>query len=507
MTSPAQLAQAHALNRAGRWAEARQAYEALLQVDPEQPELWFELAVLQRRNAEHAQALHSYERALQTGISDAHEVHLNRAVILTDGLHDHAGAERELLAALDLKPDYAAARLNLGNLREEQGRRDDALAHYHQVLAHDQRGERPGDLACEALARILGLPESGADRADDLAAAIAAFEGDLERDPAVRANLAFAIARQHERELDFEAAFGWFERANACAAQTAPAYVPARMEALVGQLLLTPPRPTAADRVDDRGLQPLFICGMYRSGSTLLERILQSHPAIHAGGELTDLARLAAGMRPPFPLGLAELRADTAAQVAERYRQRLRALVPAGSLDTVRFVSDKRPDNYLLLDLIKALFPAARIIHTVRHPLDTGLSIYQQHLSPRSAAYSTDLQSIGHYYGQYRRVMARHRQAYAADLLDVDYDQLVREPEAEVRRVLDFLGLPWEPECLQFHRQGGVVKTASYWQVREPLHDRSSGRWKAYARPLSLLRESLIAAGITAAELDDASPP
>lgn len=503
MTDSTRLAQAHALNRAGRLAEARKAYEAMLQSDPEQSELWFELAVLQRRNAEYAQALHSYERALQSGISDAHEVHLNRAVILTDGLQDHAGAERELLAALALKPDYAAARLNLANLREEQGRRDDALAEYRQVLPSEQRGERPGDLACEALARILGLPDADEDRAGDLAAAIAAFESDPERDPAVRANLAFAIARRHEREEDFEAAFGWFEQANACAARTAPAYVPARMEGLVGQLLATPPQSPSAD-ADDAGLQPLFICGMYRSGSTLLERILQSHPAIHAGGELTDLARLAASMRPPFPLGLAELRPATAAQLAERYRERLRALVPAASLGSVRFVSDKRPDNYLLLDLIKALFPTARILHTVRNPLDTGLSIYQQHLSPRSAAYSTDLQSIGHYFGQYRRLMARHRQAYGPDLLDVDYDQLVREPEAEVRRVLDFLGLPWEPECLQFHRQGGVVKTASYWQVREPLHDRSSGRWKAYATPLRTLRASLLAAGIAEQELDRA---
>jgi hypothetical protein len=157
-------------------------------------------------------------------------------------------------------------------------------------------------------------------------------------------------------------------------------------------------------------------------------------------------------------------------------------------------VTDKRPDNFLHIGLIKAIFPAAKIIHTFRDPLDNILSLYFLHLDP-SMAYALDLEDAVHWYGQYRRLMSHWRKLYPADILDLNYDALVAEPEPVVRRILDFVGLKWEDGILDFHLADRAVKTASVWQVREPLYRRSSGRWRNYERHLASLREALDTVG------------
>ncbi|MGZ8997504.1 MAG: sulfotransferase family protein, partial [Allosphingosinicella sp.] len=143
------------------------------------------------------------------------------------------------------------------------------------------------------------------------------------------------------------------------------------------------------------------------------------------------------------------------------------------------FITDKRPDNFLHIGLIKTLFPAAKIVHTRRNPLDNILSIYFLHFQ-HSIDYGLDLGDIAHWYQQYVRLMDHWHSLYGEDILDVEYDVLVREPEATIARVLAFCGLLWEDQCLSFHENRGVVKTASAWQVRKPLYQRSSGRWRNY---------------------------
>jgi hypothetical protein len=240
----------------------------------------------------------------------------------------------------------------------------------------------------------------------------------------------------------------------------------------------------------------VFICGMFRSGSTLVERVLAAHPAVAAGGELAWFPRLAAGPLAPYPASLARIDAATAARLAAAYRAHIAQLI-APDRPAPRWFTDKRPDNFLLLTLIKRLFPRARIIHTVRNPLDNGLSIWQQHLDPRVAPHATDLAAIGHWYGQYRRLMRHHAACWPDDVLDFDYDGFVADPEPWLRRLLAFLDLPWEPACLDFHRRGGAVRTASYLQVRKPLYRDASGRWRAYGERLAPLRDALLAAGVT----------
>ena len=176
--------------------------------------------------------------------------------------------------------------------------------------------------------------------------------------------------------------------------------------------------------------------------------------------------------------------------LSEQYLKSLSQLFPGAM-----HVTDKRPDNFLYIGLIKRLFPAAKIVHTTRDPLDNCLSIFFLHLDP-GMRYAFDLMDIGHYYAQYRRLMAHWKSLYGADILDFDYDTFVREPEASTRRLTDFCGLDWEDACLSFHTAARAVKTASVWQVRQPVYRQSSGRWRNYERQLEPLRQYLELHGI-----------
>jgi Sulfotransferase domain. len=187
------------------------------------------------------------------------------------------------------------------------------------------------------------------------------------------------------------------------------------------------------------------------------------------------------------------------ASLAAGYREHLARLFPDAG-DSA-YLTDKRPDNFLLIGLAKRMLPEAKIVHTIRNPLDNGLSVFMQHLHLQVAGYSADLADIGHYYGQYRRLMAHWKALYPDSILDFDYDAFVRRPAPALERLFAFLGLDTDDRCLRFHELGNTVKTASYWQVRQPLSDRASGRWRNYERHLGPLRQSLREAGIA---IDDA---
>jgi hypothetical protein len=234
----------------------------------------------------------------------------------------------------------------------------------------------------------------------------------------------------------------------------------------------------------------IFICGMFRSGSTLVEQVLAVHPRVTSGGELNLVPRMVGSDLSPFPNAIATASADTFANLAARYRDAIAALFPGADV-----VTDKRPDNFLYLGLIKLMFPRARIVHTVRDPLDNCLSVYFLHLDQRMS-YALDLMDIAHYYAQYRRLMAHWKSLFGNDILDFDYDAFVREPRPALERLLGFCGLDWDERCLAFHEQPSAVKTASVWQVREPLYTRASGRAAHYANHLRGARAFLAEKGV-----------
>ena len=490
------LRQAAILHAQGRRQDAIAIFREVLADQPGSSEGWYELGYLLKAEGQFEGALHAYGEALALGIRRPEEVHLNRAVIYSDHLRRDADAQRELEAALAIAPNYVPALLNRGNLHEERGEREQALACYDKVLASAAGNEDPfKDLRFEALARCAKLrpPASIEDPLiQRLQDAIAEPTGHV-----VRANLLFALGQALERLEQFELAFDAFAKANRwLQRQSAGGYQRAHTSRLVDALIgaFGANQSAASEATIGQGASPLFICGMFRSGSTLVEQVLAAHPQVTAGGEVDWLRQLATGRLAPFPDSMATPDPAQDAALADEYRANLAKLFPDGMAST--YITDKRPDNFLLIGLIKRLLPEAKIVHSCRNPLDTGLSVFQQHLELRVAGYASDLGDIGHYYGQYRRLMAHWDALYPGSIFDFDYDAFVREPRPSLERLLDFLGLDWDDRCLQFHLLGNTVKTASYWQVRQPLSARASGRWRNYATQLGPLRQALQDAGI-----------
>ncbi len=460
------LQEASRLRKLGRTELAIDAYRRLLAAKPDLADSWYNLGWLQRQARAFEDALASYQRALDLGVSGAEEVHLNRAAILSDFLHRPDEAMAELRAALERNPDYVPALLNLGNLHEDLGDREEAKAAYAHALKL-----APGSAL--ALARLAGVSHSN-ERDVGLEARL---RGAIRSaDAAEQADLGFALAGLLDAAGAYEEAFEAARAANeASRTSTGARYDRSAHEAFVDRLIATFKEPAigAADR------PAVFICGLFRSGSTLVEQILGGHSRVQAGGELDLIPALVATID-GYPESVATADAATIECWRETY---LDGLPPHDGL-----LTDKRPDNFLHVGLIKTLFPAAKIVHTRRAPLDNLLSLYFLHLDP-GMAYALDLEDAAHWYSQYIRLMAHWQALYPNDIFEVDYDALVREPKAVIVGLLDFLGLQWEDGVLDFHRHERVVKTASVWQVRQPLHARSSGRWRNYKRLLDPIRD------------------
>lgn len=474
------------LERAGRIPEAKEAYERLLDSWPGLPNCWYNLALLQRRTGEHSAALASYKEALERGVDQPEEVHLNRGVIFSDCLRQYEAAERELNQALALNPVYVPALVNLANLHEDLGRRDLAAAVYERILA--LAPEDP-----QVLARYAGL-KTFSTLDDPL---IERLRRALARPGIAAADCAsveFALGRALDACGAYDAAFAAYRAANRHSRESAgPGFRDYDLkleEQFIDRLIAA--FPSAARAGAPRMLsprtsppQPIFVCGMFRSGSTLAEQLIAGHPQVMAGGELDFLPRAVRTRLSPFPDSIAAASPLLLETLAAEYLDMLHDIFPEAA-----YVTDKRPDNYLYIGLIKLLFPDAKIIHTTRDALDNCLAIYFLHLD-QGMSYALDLMDIGHHYHLYLRLMAHWKALFGADILDVNYDALAAEPKPAVERLLGFLELEWDERCLSVPPAGRAIKTASVWQAREPVYRRSSGRSRHYERQLSALRDYL----------------
>ena len=472
------LAEATRCVREGRIADGIRAYRELLSIRPQDADSWYNLGYLQRVARDFAAALSSYAKAIEQGIARAEEVRLNRAVIFSEHFSDAPSAEAELLEAVRLNPRFVAGWLNLGNVYEDAGEAAKARTAYERVLAIEPANGR-------AAARLAAIdvferrPQQALDQLEGTLATAGIGHEDY-------AEAAFAAGHALDALGEYERAFGMFEQANRAARESAGGmrYDAEQHERFVDRLIETFPLTERAPP-DDRDRAPIFVCGMFRSGSTLAEQILGRHSRVTAGGELDFVPALVAHHLQPYPESLAGASAARLAELRGAYARSLASRHPGAGI-----VTDKRPDNFLHIGLIKAIFPEVKIVHTTREPLDNILSIYFLYFHD-SITYGFDLGDIAHWYGQYRRLMKHWKAAFAEDIFDLSYDELVREPRAAVGGLLEFCGLPWEDSCLAADRDGAAVRTASVWQVRQPLHDRSSGRWRNYERQLAQVRERL----------------
>jgi tetratricopeptide (TPR) repeat protein len=392
-------------------------------------------------------------------------------------------AEQHCRAALRVEPDSPEALAFLGELLADRGDFAAAEALFRQAIARDPQATT----AWSGIAAHRKMSTADAD-----------WRAATERLTAKPLPLRHAISLRYARGKffddvgDYDAAFGEYRQANELSKRYGARYDAARLEARVDALIARHARPriAAEPRRGAPAERAVFVIGMPRSGTSLTEQILASHAAVFGAGELTywDAANAdceaAAGTSASAAGASGAASPDLLERLAAGFRERLAALAP-----NAERVIDKMPANFMHVGLIHAALPEARFLHMQRHPVDTCLSVYFQYFA-NSHPYANDLETLAHYYRQYQRLVAHWRSVLpASSWLDVPYEGLVADQERWTRRILEFLGLPWDARCLDFHRTNRVVITTSKWQVRQPIHTASSGRWRNYERHLGPLRE------------------
>lgn len=436
------------------------AYKKYLAYQPNSAIATFNYAYNLANDARFEAAINMYERSLELGISAPEEVHLNIANIYMDHLHVHDKARAHLGKALSLNPAYSSAFYNLGNLSEQEGNRDEARRNFEKCLQADPANEA-------ALARLADT-QKFMQQDDPLLARLIATALDSNN-----SNVHFALGKAYEQLRDFEMAWQHFTKGNALDKRVMRAYSPEHAEADFNRRMTQRNRKWFAQDEDlSRG--PVFICGMFRSGSTLLEQMLASHPGFVAGGESEFFPRLMAREFPDYPQGLDNISIEKIRSWQQQHNE----------LSRKRFgesfrLTDKRPDNFLYIGIIKAVLPSAKFVVTERDWRDVATSIYSVRLG-LSQTYATSLKDIRHYFGLQSELINYWEKALGSDLIRVRYEDLVLQPQRTLTDLLDSLGEDWDERCLSFHELKNSVKTASVWQVREPLHARSIDRWKNY---------------------------
>ena len=549
--APGWNALGRALNNLGRVPESEQAFSKAVQLSPDYFEAWLNLAHVQRRQGRLQEAESACRRALELAGGDTAEDFRARrllaSVCLLQGKADIAGellgpviaarpddpavlhefgdalrgqkrleeAREVYLRCLQIAPHEHDARAALGIVQHGLDQHEAAAASFRQVLARE-----PGHtVAREGLLWTLEIQR-------DFEGALGLLQPILSAGspPAWAVITAGRLLRRlgrHERALTmletadmdgcspedratihatrgeilddagrFREAFEQFRRANAC---LPGGFDPQGYRQTIDRLaaFFTVERMSGLPRSDVSSDAPVFIVGMPRSGTSLVEQILGSHPGVEAGGERTDIyripRRLAGGqVSTRWPECLLDVTAETLGQLADEY---LRAA--PGWARTPARITDKLPANYLNLGLIQLLLPGARVIWCRRDPMDTGLSCFQQNFRSEGLDFARDLGHIGLQQQGCRRLMEHWQRELSLPIHAVDYEQVIEDPEGQVRQLLAFVGLDWDEACLDFHRSRRVIRTASYEQVRQPIYNSSIGRWRHYEPWLAPLAAAL----------------
>jgi tetratricopeptide (TPR) repeat protein len=463
-------------------------------------------------------AVTHYRRAceLDPGNATAHAC-LADAVLLGDPSRPvWLEALEHLRTAVRLDPNYVTARINLAAALNTQGHNEEAIAEYAKAL--EQSPGNPGAILGSIMTyESMGQLDKGvatlrpwlgqASTVPAIAIAYGIMAPHLREEQAAIASLRSALTlvkgdRENEGTIcfrlgdlldkvgEYDEAFNYFHRGNTL---RPVAYRHTnqvnRFDALIN--FFSGDRLSRLPRASNRSKLPIFIVGMPRSGTTLVETILASHPQVHGAGELDDIHLLRQDLAKAFGAGKAypNFLQTISTEILDQFATKHLAMLESLSRE-VTHVTDKMPQNFVQLGLIDLLFPGARVIHCMRDPLDTCVSIYFQPFMQHHD-YATDLKNIGLYYREYLRLMEHWRSVLRIPMLDLRYEDLVENSEEQVRRLLDFCELPWDERCLRHHESGRVARTFSYNQVRKPIYKTSVARWKRYERHLGPLIEAL----------------
>lgn len=496
----------------GQFEQARCLAERMTRENPSDSHAWLLLGSVLVALGRPVMAAEPFRQAWtlkpgDTAIADKFCQVLIQAGLRLESLAQYDSAEASYREAIAINAHAVPARLNLGRLLSASGRYEDARTLLSDVLA-----AYPGQPdACAALAltyeyegdytQAAGLLREPLQQSP-IAPPVAFAYGVLARhigevpqaielleallggslpESAAR-DLHFALGDLYDAAREYDRAFEHYRLGNRLLDyRYDPAQTQANFRAIAKSFSRERhPRLARSELVSAR---PVFIVGMPRSGTTLVEQILASHPEVFGAGERDDIARIvhALGGPAPAPAAIERITGGDLAKLAQGYLDTLSRL----SHDAQR-VTDKMPHNFMALGYIDLLFPDCRIVHCVRDPRDTCLSIWFRQMTGNHP-YTADLDALADYYRQYSVLMAHWKSVIRAPVLDVGYESLVADIERGARELVAFCGLDWSDECLRFYENARVVTTPTYNDVREPVHGRSVGRWRHYERHLAAL--------------------
>ncbi|MCS6851376.1 MAG: tetratricopeptide repeat protein [Gemmataceae bacterium] len=480
-----------ALQEEGNLDEAIACYQESLRLQPQSARVETFLASALMAKERYAEAIEHYRKALQ--LQPDHAEARNGLGNALQEQGDLEGARVCYEEALRLKPDLAEAHVNLGGLYAELGDLEQARRCYREALNHD-----PNNAAAYGL---LATHERGRLSEEDVAAMHALLQREHLSDWR-RALLHHGLAHVYDYRGDYAAAAEHARQANACRREVwvhqGKTYHRADHTGFV-RFLSKQFSPAFFERVRGWGVAselPVFVFGLPRSGTTLLEQILASHPQVFGAGELTlakeifDRVPRLLGREEPPAACVPHLTRSVIEQSAQEHLRRLRGL----HAKALRIV-DKMPDNYLWLGFLAAMFPSAKFIYSRRDVRDVAWSCWLTNF--KQIRWACDWEDIAWRIICHVRLMEHWRQVLPVPMLEVSYEETVADLEGTARRMIDFIGLDWDPACVAFHQTKRVVRTASLSQVRQPIYSRSVGRWRHYADELQPLLRLLAENGIT----------
>lgn len=499
------------LMKVGRLVEAEQSFRSASELAPETASFHFNLANVLGTLGRLSEAEQSYRRAIELDPS-LHAAYNNLANILRT-LNRPDDALRALAQALEINPKFALAHNNIGNIKRDMSATEEAERSYREAIRLDPKLaiaqfnlgnvlRESGRLAESAMSfrKAIELNPNTADayrhltqverlKPDDgLVAVMQARYEDPLTPSEDKKHYAFALGRIFDESKDWDRAFEYFQTGNRLHRATfqydiraEAATLKRTREFFSAARLAEVPTSGVTDST------PIFIVGMPRSGTTLMEQILASHPEVVGGGELGYIQDLVNALRTrrgrPFPYCMEGLTPEDAAQMGATYLRRAREAFGTKA----RFITDKMPQNFLYLGLIDRILPEARIIYMKRDPLDVAISAFSI-LFTEGHPYAYDLKELGQYSRFSEQMMEHWMGLFGSKIYAQSYEAVVADSEAEVRKMLNFCGLEYNRACLEFHETKRNVNTASASQVRERLNASSIGRWKNYERHLRPLK-------------------
>lgn len=459
----------------GRLEEAFEALKRALLLDHTRADSYLTLGNLLVDTDQLEEALVCFERAAHHDPTMAKARSRLAQELSQHGRVNHA--ESLFREALTLDPDHVDGWLGLGRTLEDLGQAESALGCYLNVLRR-----QPGHGL--ALGQYLSLVKDEMDQTEALSWVAHARRALAREDTPdeAKALVGYGLTKYADRRGQYHDAAQAGIAANAARRRKAGPLDRAALQSRVDGIISTYTEDFfAARRHYGIGTdQPVFIVGLPRSGTTLTEQILSAHPLLHGAGELSDLAALATRSltdSDDLPWQAAARLEDemTSRRYAHQYLDGLRRGAPRGRLR----ISDKQPLNFFHLAFTALLFPQARVIHCKRGARDNALSIWMENFN-LDQRYATDFDDLAYFLAQERRLMAHWQCALPLQILDVQYEEVVADLEGQARRLIEFLGAPWDECCLNFHQQDRAVQTPSRWQVRQPIYTKSVGRWRHY---------------------------